>query len=69
MNVRISNPHPCFCKHAKRNHIGGEALCLVRSCRLCLVYRPAPPLYWADTNGNDRITYRGRSHITQTKES
>jgi hypothetical protein len=28
------------CGHAKRNHIDGHGLCLVRSCTLCLLYRP-----------------------------
>jgi hypothetical protein len=30
------------CGHAKRNHAGGTGLCLVSSCRLCLIFRPAP---------------------------
>ena len=31
-------PPKCYCGHAKRNHINGRGLCLVRSCRLCLIY-------------------------------
>ena len=32
----------CYCGHAQRNHINGEGLCLVRSCKLCLIYRRKP---------------------------
>jgi hypothetical protein len=39
---RHCRPTPCLgCGHARRNHIGGVGLCLVKSCRLCLIYRPA----------------------------
>jgi hypothetical protein len=31
---------PCLgCGHAEHNHMDG-GLCLVASCRLCLIYRP-----------------------------
>ena len=34
---------PCLgCGHAKQNHINDVGLCLVRSCRLCLSFRPDP---------------------------
>jgi hypothetical protein len=34
---------PCLgCGHAKRNHVKGTGLCLVKSCKLCLIYRPKP---------------------------
>lgn len=36
-------PTPCGgCGHAKRNHLNGNGLCLVRSCRLCLIYTHDP---------------------------
>lgn len=28
------------CGHAENNHIQGVGLCLVKSCRLCLIFRP-----------------------------
>lgn len=38
--AELAHRAPCFCGHSKRNHIQGEGLCLVKSCRLCLIYRP-----------------------------
>lgn len=34
------------CGHAKRNHINGSGLCLVKSCRLCLIYRSRQESGW-----------------------
>lgn len=35
----IRPPTPCGgCGHAQRNHVNNSGLCLVESCRLCLVY-------------------------------
>lgn len=39
--VERLTPAPCAgCGHSKRRHIDGAGLCLVASCRLCLIYRP-----------------------------
>ena len=33
---------PCAgCGHARRNHLNGTGLCIVRSCRMCLIYGEA----------------------------
>ena len=33
---------PCIgCGHAQRNHLQGVGLCVVKSCRICLIYRPS----------------------------
>lgn len=29
----------CHCGHSQRHHVDGHGLCLVKSCRLCLIYR------------------------------
>lgn len=51
---------PCAgCGHAERNHLHG-GLCLVKSCVLCLIYRPRPAatdegntwLWCTSTGGN-----------------
>jgi hypothetical protein len=35
-------PGKCLgCGHARRNHVNGTGLCLVRSCTLCLIFREA----------------------------
>ena len=40
--MTAERPTPCAgCGHAKRNHLQGVGLCIVRSCRLCLIYRPS----------------------------
>jgi hypothetical protein len=31
------------CGHAKRNHVEGRGLCLVKSCRLCLAFTGEAP--------------------------
>jgi hypothetical protein len=42
--TNVTTAPPCLgCGHAKRNHIDGEGLCLVKSCHLCLIYWPDVP--------------------------
>lgn len=40
MSENAAAPKCLGCGHAKTNHVNGRGPCLVRSCRLCLIYQP-----------------------------
>jgi hypothetical protein len=54
---------PCIgCGHSGTRHIDGVGLCLVKSCRLCLVYRRPTYGQTVATHRGYRIVYVADDH-------